>query len=204
MTEFSEHWCQRIPNWMSLTRIGLVPLLLVLAFLGKPTLFLMVFGISLLSDFLDGYLARRFNAQSEWGARLDSWGDALTWIAFTCGAFSLWPDLLVSIGPWVGAALLSFLIPGLYGLVKYRRLPGFHTLSAKAAMAAMGVSVLLLFSDITALPFYASVWLLGIVCLEETLMVHWLTEPREDLHSATAAWRLRKRPPEGERSDHGG
>jgi FtsH-binding integral membrane protein len=97
----------------------------------------------------------------------------------------------------VAAALLAFLIPGLYGLAKYRQLPGFHTWSAKAAMACMGVSVLLMFGGLTALPFYFSVGLLGIVCLEETLMVHWLSEPRQDLHTAVAAWRLTRKIPSG-------
>lgn len=199
MNATSSHWTQRLPNWISLSRIGLVPFLLILAFLEKPSVFLTVFAISLVTDFLDGYLARRLQAQSDWGARLDSWGDALTWIAFTFGAFTLWPDQLVSVSPWVAAALLSFLIPGLYGLIKYHRLPGFHTWSAKAAMASTGISVFLLFSGVTPFPFYLSVCLLGIVCVEETLMVHWLPEPREDLHSAPAAWRLRERGAQGER-----
>jgi hypothetical protein len=59
-------------------------------------------------------------------------------------------------------------------------------------MAAMGISVLLLFSGVTPIPFLLSVCLLGIVCVEETLMVHWLPEPREDLHSAWKAWRLKE------------
>jgi CDP-diacylglycerol--glycerol-3-phosphate 3-phosphatidyltransferase len=172
-------------------RLVLVPGLLGLAFANQPSAFLLLFALCLFTDFLDGFLARRLHAQSEWGARLDSWADALSWIAFTCSALLLWPDLMISIQTWVSAALAAFLIPGLYGLFKYHRLPGFHTWSAKAAMAGMGVSVLLLFGGFSPIPFYASVILLGVVCVEETLMVHWLAEPRSDLRSAVQAWRLR-------------
>lgn len=193
MKEDSSTWVRTLPNRLSLTRLGLVPVLLILAFASKPTAFLVVFGVGLFTDFLDGFLARLLRVQSEWGAKLDSWADALSWIAFTCGALTLWPEQLLEVSLWVAAALLAFLIPGLYGLAKYHQLPGFHTWSAKAAMAGMGVSVLLMFSGITPLPFYISVGLLGLVCVEETLMVHWLPEPRQDLHTAVAAWRLTRK-----------
>ena len=157
-----------------------------------PEAFLLLFGFALVTDFLDGFLARRLHAQSEWGARIDSWADALSWIAFTAGTPFLWPDIFRSVSPWIAAALVAFLIPGLYGLVKYHHLPGFHTWSAKISMAAMGVAVLLLFSGVTPLLFYIATGLLSLVCLEETLMVHWLPAPRSDLRTARQAWQIHK------------
>ena len=195
---------QYLPNILSMIRILLIPFLLFFALTSQPTVFLVLFAVILFTDFLDGFLARALHAQSEIGARLDSWADSLSWIGFTLGAIALWPDRLHSLGGWVLAALLAFLIPGLYGLIKYHRLPSFHTWSAKAAMAGMGVSVLLMFGNITPFPFYASVCFLGLVGLEETLMVHWLPEPRTDLRTARQAWKLKKGFSHGVRGERGG
>ena len=195
VTDPHPNWVRKLPNRISLFRMLLVPCLLTLAAFGFPGSFLLCFSLCLVSDFLDGFLARQLDVQSEWGARLDSWADNLSWIAFTCGAAVLWPERFLEMGGWIAAALAAFLIPGLFGLMKYHRIPGFHTWSAKAAMASMGLSVLLLFSGRTQLPFQLSVCLLAYVCIEETLMVHWLPRPRTDLRTAGQAWRIRNESP---------
>lgn len=191
VTEHAPSWARQLPNRLSMSRLLLVPVLLTTAWFRKADLFLLLFAVSLFTDFLDGFLARRLQAQSEWGARLDSWADACSWICFTCCAMWLWPQKFEAMQLWIGTALICFLIPGLYGLVKYHRLPGFHTYSAKLAMAGMGVAVLLYFGWDRAWLLQLSVVILGVVCAEETLMVHWLSEPRTDLRSAFQAYRLR-------------
>ena len=61
-----------IPNLLSLLRLALVPVLAVAACLNEAKLFLLLLGISLLSDMLDGYFARKLHQVTEFGARLDS------------------------------------------------------------------------------------------------------------------------------------
>ncbi|MBT7167970.1 MAG: CDP-alcohol phosphatidyltransferase family protein, partial [Porticoccaceae bacterium] len=80
-----------IANILSFLRLGLVPVLVWLAASGAGVLFLWVLGISLISDALDGYLARKLNQTSEFGAKLDSWGDALTYAVMILGLYGLWP-----------------------------------------------------------------------------------------------------------------
>ncbi|MDC1144981.1 CDP-alcohol phosphatidyltransferase family protein, partial [Porticoccaceae bacterium] len=63
-----------IPNILSFLRLGLVPVLIGLALVQAGQLFLWVLAVSLLSDVLDGFLARKLNQVSELGAKLDSWG----------------------------------------------------------------------------------------------------------------------------------
>ena len=63
-----------LPNALSALRIVLAPVLLALAWTRHEHWFLAVLLISLVSDILDGKLARWLNQCSEWGARLDSWG----------------------------------------------------------------------------------------------------------------------------------
>jgi cardiolipin synthase len=54
-----------IPNLLSLLRLALVPVLIGLAYIGDAKAFLGVLVVSLLSDVLDGYLARKLNQVSE-------------------------------------------------------------------------------------------------------------------------------------------
>lgn len=66
---------KHIPNILSLTRILLSFLLLALTTMTTP--FLIVYGIVGCSDVLDGWLAKRMDAQTAFGARLDSLGDLI-------------------------------------------------------------------------------------------------------------------------------
>ena len=74
------------PNVVSCVRFLLLPGLLGLAWLGRDRLFLLVLTLSLLTDLLDGQLARWLNQRTELGAKLDSWADLATWLALPlCG-----------------------------------------------------------------------------------------------------------------------
>jgi hypothetical protein len=82
------------PNLISAFRAACAPVLLVLAWNGATGAFLALFGVALLSDVVDGALARRFGLESDLGARLDQWADFAAWLAFPVGAWWLWPDLV--------------------------------------------------------------------------------------------------------------
>ena len=64
-----------IPNLLTLARIGLVPLLLVLLQEQQFLLSLYIFIVAGITDALDGYIAKRFNAQTRLGAILDPLAD---------------------------------------------------------------------------------------------------------------------------------
>ncbi len=70
---------------LSLLRLALVPVLMGLAYIRDGEAFLGVLVISLLSDVLDGYFARKLNQTSDLGAKLDSWGDMVTYGAMMLG-----------------------------------------------------------------------------------------------------------------------
>ena len=64
-----------VPNLLTLARIGLVPWLLVLLQNEQYGWSLAVFVIAGVSDALDGFIAKRFDAQTELGAILDPLAD---------------------------------------------------------------------------------------------------------------------------------
>jgi CDP-diacylglycerol--glycerol-3-phosphate 3-phosphatidyltransferase len=69
----------QIPNLLTFIRVAAVPLALIITTLapGKAFWLLLIFAVAAVTDFLDGYLARRWNAVSPLGAMLDPVADKL-------------------------------------------------------------------------------------------------------------------------------
>ncbi len=136
-----------IPNILSFLRLGLVPVLIGLALVQAGQLFLWVLAVSLLSDVLDGFLARKLNQVSELGAKLDSWGDVLTYASMIFGLFAIWPAVFTEQAAFLFAAMLSFTVPLALALRKFGGYPSYHTWGAKiaAVLIAPAYYVLILF-----------------------------------------------------------
>lgn len=66
-----------IPNFLSLLRMGLIPLFIIAVLDGESRKALLIFGIAGLTDALDGFIARFWNQQSPLGAYLDPIADKL-------------------------------------------------------------------------------------------------------------------------------
>ena len=67
----------KLPNIISLCRIGMVPIFLVLLSKDRFTAALYVFVLAALTDALDGAVARWFDIRTELGAILDPFADKL-------------------------------------------------------------------------------------------------------------------------------
>ncbi len=69
-----------IPNLLTLLRIGLIPLLYAAFYIPGAVgdwLCLAIYSVAAISDFLDGWLARRLKVQSNFGRMLDPIADKL-------------------------------------------------------------------------------------------------------------------------------
>lgn len=72
-----------IPTALTLFRIGLIPLLLVLVILDRNVLAAAFFILGAISDWLDGFMARRLQQTSRFGAFLDPVADKLLVVSAT-------------------------------------------------------------------------------------------------------------------------
>ena len=88
------------------------------AYSNSKTGFLILLGVALVTDVLDGFFARRWNAASEIGRRLDHWGDALTTSLAALGVYFLWPAHIESEWPWALVVLLAYLALGIDRLIR--------------------------------------------------------------------------------------
>ena len=156
-----------LPNCLSIFRMLCAPLLLAVAWLGRSDLFLLFLVLALLSDAVDGTIARKYHQVTDLGAKLDSWGDFAIYMTVPLCAWWLWPDLIRREAVYVTAVVAGFAVPVAIGFVKYRRLTSYHTWAAKFSAVVLSAATLLLLVFDIAWPFRAAAAVLAVSALEE-------------------------------------
>ncbi len=117
------HRVLTIPNVISIVRLAGVPLFLWLILVPKADGWaLAVLMLSGISDYLDGYLARKLNQTSRLGEILDPVADRLYILSTVVGL--AWRDII----PWWLALLLPLRDLLLWGLVPFLRTRGYSAL----------------------------------------------------------------------------
>jgi len=179
-----------VPNLLSLFRLGCAPLLVLAGAAETPAPFFIILSLMLLSDALDGWLARKLHQTSVLGAKLDSYGDYATYLAVTLGAWLQWPERIEREAPFIFAAVLIFVLPALASIAKFRRFASYHTLLTKISAVLMSLGIFALLVLDIAWPFYAAVALLAVEAVENIAITLTLDAPRTDI---TSWWSLRGR-----------
>lgn len=182
---------KRWPNLVSATRIALMPAVLATAIDGSRFWFVVLIVISLLTDALDGYLARRFNAFSELGRKLDSAADYVTMVTGLAGIALLWPEIVRRELPWVVTGLVAFFAVIIYGFIVLGRAPCYHTWASKTGAVVCPITLVPLLNEWTALPFHAAMIMLVVTGLEEIAIA--LVVPRHVGEMPTVWHALRRR-----------
>jgi CDP-diacylglycerol--glycerol-3-phosphate 3-phosphatidyltransferase len=181
-----------VPNLLSALRVVSAPVLLAMAWNGATAMFLMLFAVGLLSDVLDGALARRWQQESDFGAKLDQWGDFVLWATLPLGAWWLWPDIVRREAAYVVLALFCMLLPTAIAYAKYGAVPGYHTWSVKLGSVFMGVTVPLLLIFDVAWPFRLAALFQVVCAVDELGITLLLAECRHDVPSVLHAARRRR------------
>jgi len=91
-----------VPNLITLLRLGLVPVMAYFAWSGHYAIALPIFLVAALTDFVDGYIARRFQLVSKLGALLDPIADKLN--MFVATAVLAWQG---QIPVWLAVAIIG-------------------------------------------------------------------------------------------------
>jgi phosphatidylglycerophosphate synthase len=181
-----------IPLALTIFRICSAPVLVVLAAMGKERWFLGLAVAALLSDAIDGTIARRLGAASETGRLLDSWADLLIALVSFVGATMLWPDTMRREAPYFALVLTALVLPNAYALVRFHRLLGYHTLSAKSSGLVLSVGAVIMFMGLTPILFRVASILELVVAAEyiaiSMVLPHWTGEVKSLWH----ALRLRR------------
>jgi cardiolipin synthase len=162
-----------VVNSITIYRLIAAPVLIVLIFIGEEDIFKWLLPVSFFTDMVDGYLARKFNAISVLGSRLDSIADDLTVVAAIIGLFMLKPDFISEQWLLIIPMIALFLIQTALALVKYKKISSFHTYSAKTAAVFQGTFLILIFllPNPLYILFYLASALTIIDLLEEIILI---------------------------------
>ena len=184
---------KKLPNIISFLRLLIAPVMVAMAWQdGSRKVFLALLGLSLLTDWLDGFLARMLNAQSDLGRRLDSWGDYLTVVAAAMGLWFLWPAEVNRELTWVCVAGVSYFAIVIYGLIFWRKIPGYHTRFSKAMAFVLPGGAIPWLAGGSTVPFHLAVLLQAACGIEELGIAVLLPGHSGEISGIRQALRLRE------------
>ncbi len=181
-----------IPNTISFSRLLLFPIILYLAITEKENAFAVLIIISLISDVLDGMLARLLKQKTEFGARLDSIADFSTYFLVILGIWIFKRDdfaphitsFSIFIGLLISALALS--------LIKFGRFPSLHLYSWKTGGYIQGFFFFILFGFGFYEPLYYFMIVWGILAFIEHIIIQ-LIIPEMQSNAKGLYWVLKER-----------
>jgi CDP-diacylglycerol--glycerol-3-phosphate 3-phosphatidyltransferase len=134
-----------IPNMLSFYRLLAIPFIIWSLIQNDRTLFIVLICINLITDILDGLIARAFNMCTEFGARLDSLADISTFLLAISG-FLIFENAFVTQHKMEFIVLFGFYaIPQIMALIKFSRPTSFHLYSNKIVGYIQGIFIFTFF-----------------------------------------------------------
>ena len=175
------------PNLFTLLRLLLLPALVFCVWGKFQSLFLQLLAGSLVSDLIDGYLARRLNQSSELGARLDSWADTLTYCVMIYALCVFKPEVFWRLTDFIVMASIVFALSTALSWIKFGCYPSYHTFLAKMTAAlAPAFYMVMLFEVDVYLRIVVPLYLLS--SLEQIWITLRLRQAKNNIVSVTALY----------------
>jgi cardiolipin synthase (CMP-forming) len=178
-----------IPNIICGIRLVGSFFLVAIAYLDQQEIFLWFFIFLAMTDWADGKLAILLNQRSVLGARLDSWADAVLYVALLVGTIMLHGSVLAGELAWIIPALASYLASTVAGFWKYHRWPSYHTRAAKTSWFLVILGTIGLFTGWSLWPLRIAFAGATITNLEALLITIVSPTWRVDVTSIYHAWR---------------
>ena len=181
-----------IPNLITSYRLVIDPVILYFIIADKENLFAIFLTINLLSDALDGFLARILKQETEIGAKLDAFADIFTYVLAFIGIFvfkmeDIRPHMISFI------VMISMLVSTvIVSLIKFRKFPTYHLYTTKIGGYIEGGFFIALFIIGFITPYYYLVVAWAIMGAIECIAINLLIpEMRSDIKGLY--WVLKER-----------
>jgi CDP-diacylglycerol--glycerol-3-phosphate 3-phosphatidyltransferase len=120
-----------LPNFLSLSRLGLIVVLWVLALRGEALWVGIVLIVAGGTDILDGWIARHWGLTTPLGSKLDSLADNFLFLSAAAWLAMLEPSAIRQNVGLIVVALGSYALSLAIGWFKFRRVSNLHLYSAK-------------------------------------------------------------------------
>ncbi len=185
-----------IPKMMILFRVILVPIFLILTyFLGQsaaPILLILMY-LGLISDILDGVIARKNNISTAALRRMDSQADMLFWLSLGICTYWLYPELIRENRNSVIAILAMEAACYLISIFRFGKETCTHAFLSKMwGLSLLAAFTALLGFNHAGVPFAIAIGLGLISHIDRILITILLPVWEHDIPSAYHAWMRRK------------
>jgi cardiolipin synthase (CMP-forming) len=160
-----------IPNIISFYRLIMFPVVLILGLLGYEKLFVIFISINLVSDIIDGFIARTFKLVTRFGAALDNLADIGTYILALFGLFTFRWEVIQNHAWFLYVFLTLFILSYLVAFYRFGKIPGLHLYSAVTAGYLQGAFFFVLFVWGFNVWFYYIAIGWGIIAYMEKILV---------------------------------
>ncbi len=144
MTESASAF-RHIPHVISVARIVATPGLVYLALSNREDPYKWLLLAALLSDIVDGLIARNFSFTSKFGSTLDTLADAWLWVAAVVGIWKFQPALVTEYWLVIVPVLGLWLLEHVLAFLRYGKLTSFHTYATRAGAYALGIFIMSLY-----------------------------------------------------------
>lgn len=141
---FRRIW-RNTPNAISIARLCATPVLLATVTFHRVEIFKWLLLACLLSDILDGLIARTFHLTSKLGASLDSIADIVTMLIGLAGVFVFQKPFVAEHSPAILLVAIFYVAEVIASLLRYGKVSSFHTLLDRVAAYMAGIFVMSLF-----------------------------------------------------------
>lgn len=172
-----------VPNTLCAIRLCGSFLLVYFALAAREIAFVWCFVILVITDWIDGKLAILLNQRTQFGARLDSAADATLYTALLFGICWLKWVFLVEHASWIIGVAVSYALTSVLGLIRFRRIPSYHTWAAKTSWHLVNIAVVCLFAGWALWPFYVACVAVILTNLEATAITVVLPAYEVDVRS---------------------
>ncbi len=140
-----KNYFKLLPNQITGLRIILIVLMWILAFFNLPVLIGFALILAGLTDFLDGFLARRLDLATEFGSKFDSVADNQLFISIFIWVLFFYPEIFIQNYKFILFAVILNGLSLLIGWWKFNRFANLHLYSSKMAALTGYVFLIQLF-----------------------------------------------------------
>ncbi len=179
-----------VPNVLSAYRILALPFIVWTIVAGEKDWYILLLSVNLITDILDGLIARAFKLETEFGARLDSLADIGTYFMAFSGMIVLETAFVTEY------RYPFFILIGLYALVqvialiRFRRATSFHLYSSKITGYAQGIFIFTYFVfGFAPWYFYFMLSLSYVAYLEAIVIVSVIPQLRSNVKGIYFMWK---------------
>lgn len=161
-----------LPNLLSAYRLLALPFIVYCILKGDKTTYIALLSINLVTDILDGLIARAFKQETEFGARLDSLADIGTYFMAFAGLIVLESDFVNKHIVEFNILISLYITPQIISLLRFKRTTSLHLYSNKVVGYLQGIFIVWYFNfGCTTWYFYLMLIFSYIAYLEELIIL---------------------------------